>query len=348
MADEVRTATRSLAWYRALADKPYKFGFLQAVRRLDCLHQDEPRTGESPRPEGEHVRLSQEPSLAFSPSTVSAFEPAEGAGRARLVQEFLGLFGPNGPLPLHLTEYARERLRNADDPTLARFLDVFHHRMLALFYRAWATAQPTVQFDRPESDRFAEYVGSFFGLGMKELGNRDAFPDRGKLFFAGHLACQTHPPEGLLAIIQGFFSVPVQIDEFVGRWVEIPVPCRSQLGKRSGGCTLGIDVTIGSHVWDCQQTFRIVLGPMDFADYLRFLPEGDHLAQLVAVVRNYVGDALAWEIKLILEKEETPRMSLGRQGHLGWSAWVASRQPENDADDYQREPLAQTEGAVRV
>lgn len=341
MADKVRTATRSLAWYRALEDEPYKFGFFQAVRRLECLHQDKPRMGESPRPEGEPARLSQEPSLAFAPSTLSAFEPAEGTGHARLVQRFFGLFGPNGPLPLHLTEYARERSRNSGDPTLVRFLDVFHHRMLAMFYRAWATAQPTVQFDRPESDRFASYVGALLGLGMKELRDRDAFPDREKLFFAGHLACQTRHPEGLLAIIRGFFHAPVRIDEFVGRWIEIPVPVRSQLGMRSGGSALGVNVTVGSHVWDCQQTFRIVLGPMGYTDYLRFLPKGDRLAQLVAIVRNYVGDELAWEVNLVLKKEETPRMALGRQGHIGWTAWVASRRPEKDADDFQREPLAQ-------
>ena len=110
---------------------------------------------------------------------------------------------------------------------------------------------------------------------------------------------------------------------------------------RSGGSALGVNVTVGSHVWDCQQTFRIVLGPMGYTDYLRFLPKGDRLAQLVAIVRNYVGDELAWEVNLVLKKEETPRMALGRQGHIGWTAWVASRRPEKDADDFQREPLAQ-------
>src|SRR6478609_2460492 len=72
----------------------------------------------------------------------------------RLYVTFGGMFGPQGPLPLHLTEYARDRIINSADPTFARFLDIFHHRMLSLVYRAWADAQPTVQFDRPESDRF--------------------------------------------------------------------------------------------------------------------------------------------------------------------------------------------------
>lgn len=67
---------------------------------------------------------------------------ASDEGPARLEQFFFGLGGPNGPLPLHLTEYMRERQRNHADPTSKRFLDVFHHRLLSLFYRAWAEARP--------------------------------------------------------------------------------------------------------------------------------------------------------------------------------------------------------------
>jgi len=339
MADQVRTATPAVEWYRALEQEPYKFGFFQAIRRLECLHEDKPRIGESPRSANEPVRLAQEPSLAFAPSTLAAFESGKQGRPPRLVQRFMGLLGPNGPLPLHLTEYARQRLIHFHDPTLSRFLDVFHHRLLTLFYRAWASAQPAVSFDRPQQDRFALYVGALFGLGLSPLLRRDAFPDRAKLFYAGHLACQTRHPEGLLAIIHEFFAVPARIEEFVGRWIEVPPDCRSQLGT---GRQLGVNVTIGSKVWDCQQTFRIVLGPMDLADYVRLLPGGDRLEQLVAIVRSYLGDELAWEVKLVLKQEEIPRMALGRQGQIGWTAWVASRPLEKDADDMKRNPLAQT------
>ena len=98
-----------------------------------------------------------------------------------------GLLGPNGPLPLHITEYARERMRHAGDQTLSRFLDIFHHRFVTLFYRAWAQAQPHVNHDRPAEDRFASYVGAFVGLLPAAFRERDALPDLAKFFHAGAL-----------------------------------------------------------------------------------------------------------------------------------------------------------------
>ena len=141
-------------------------------------------------------------------------------------------------MPLHLTEYARDRIINSGDPTLARFLDVFHHRMLSLVYRAWADAQPTVQFDRPDSDRFAAYIGSLVGIGLPSLEDRDAMPDLAKRYFAGRLVCQARNAEGLQAILSEFFRLPMRLVEFVGRWLPLPDDCRCVL-RVGSATTLG-------------------------------------------------------------------------------------------------------------
>lgn len=178
---------------QSLREKPWKFDFFQAVRRLECADSRKPRVGKALKATEEPVRLAQEPSLAFAPSTVAAFKSADAQSPARLSVFFLGLFGPHGPLPLHLTEYARDRIRNRGDATFSRFVDIFHHRMLSLFYRAWANAQPAVQFDRPDEDRYATYIGALFGLGMDSFRNRDAFPDLAKLHYAGRFAIPGRP-----------------------------------------------------------------------------------------------------------------------------------------------------------
>lgn len=333
MANPDRTSADPVALFEALRRKPYAFHFFQALRRLECLCPDRPRLGKSLRLADDPVRLTQEPSLAFAPATLAAFDPGAEGRPPQLSEYFLGLFGPQGPLPLHLTEYARDRSRNHGDHTFACFADIFHHRILCLFYRAWADAQPTVSFDRPETDRFNVYIGAPFGLGMPSLWNRDAAPDLAKLHYAGRLVGQTRNPEGLQAILADFFNLPVTIENFVGHWLPLSETSRCRLGTSPTTGLLGVTAVIGERVWDCQYKFRIVIGPMPLEEFQRFLPGSDSLRRLVAWVRNYVGDQLLWDVNLILKREEVPPLKLGEETQLGWTTWLTSQPLDRDADD---------------
>jgi len=333
MAGENREAAHALELFEALRRTPYAFHFFQAMRRLECRYRDRPRLGKAARLADDPLRLSQEPSMAFAPATLAAFDPGAADRAPRLYQYFLGLFGPHGPLPNHLTEYARGRLRNDGDRTFARFADIFHHRMLCLFYRAWADTQPTVSYDRPETDRFNVYVGATFGLGMPALWRRDAVPDLAKFHYAGRLVGQTRNPEGLQAILGDFFKLSVRVETFVGHWLPLSESSRCRLGESPATGLLGLTAVIGERVWDCQHRFRIVMGPMTLDEFQRFLPGSDSLRRLVAWVRNYVGDELLWDVNLILKKEEVPPLVLGEGSQLGWTTWLTGQPPARDADD---------------
>lgn len=339
MGCENRAATHAVELVQRAQREPYQFDFFQLLRWLENIYRERPRIAEAERPGDDLVRLGQIPSLAFAPSTVASCEPGGGGQPARVAVHFFGLFGPQGPLPVHLTEYARDRWRNDRDPTLVRFADIFHHRLLALFYRAWANAQPTVQYDRAESDRFAVYVGSLLGIGMPALFDRDALPDNAKRYFAGTLACQTRHPDGLRGMLAAYFQLPVAIEEFVGAWISLPKDCHCRLGESLRTGTLGQLTLLGERAWDCAQTFRIVLGPVGLPQFLRLLPGGDSLRCLTALVRNYAGDELAWELVLILKKEEVPPTRLGDCGQLGWTTWLACESRGRDADDMLLRPM---------
>jgi type VI secretion system protein ImpH len=305
-----------------LGERPFEHDFFHLLRRFECAFETKPRIGTALRPSDEVIRLGQDPSLAFAPAALATLKAGRKGGPPWLLVNFLGLLGPNGPLPLHLTDFARERVLHRGDQTIPRFLDVFHHRFLSMFYRAWSQAQPTVRLDRPGDDGFARFVGSFIGVGTREFAGRDALRDHAKYFYSGWLSRNTRNRDGLGAILKDFFGVPVRIDEFVGHWLRLPRSERTRLGLRDESCILGRSAVVGERVWDLQHKFRIELGPLKLVQYEQFLPGGRSLGELVAWVRNYLGFELEWDLRLALRAHEVPQTRLGAYGRLGWTTWL--------------------------
>jgi type VI secretion system protein ImpH len=306
-------------------ENPPGLSFYQAARRVECGFRHKPRLGYAVRSGDDPVQFCQEPGLGFAPATLHGFEQQKKRSKPRIFVNFLGLLGPQGPMPLHVTEYVHDRKQNHDDHTLARFLDIFNHRMISLFYRAWACHRQTVSHDRPDEDRFSDYIGSLIGMGLESLRHRDAVPDAAKMYYCGHLCGQTRHAEGLGAILEDYFGIKTHIQEFIGRWITIPDSYRCRLGQSADSAAVGVNLVVGSQVWDVRQTFRIVMGPMNLQDYKRMLPGSKSFTALKAWVRHYVGDSLNWELQLILKARQVPKVHLGQTGRLGWTMWVTSR-----------------------
>lgn len=304
-----------------LRDTPWEFGLLPALRRIEAAYAQGPRLGEGARPGEEPVRICQEPSVTFAPAEIASFTLSDGQTPPRLSTFVAGLLGPNGPLPLHLTEYARERLRNHADPTFARFLDIFHHRILSLFYRAWANGRPTVQHDRPERDRFALYLGALSGMASPAF--RGRLPVRDEVVFgrAGVLAGGNRSAEGLRAVLADVFAVPAEIEPFIGSWEELREAERWRLGKADGGFALGRATVAGRRAWLRTAKFRVTLGPLDREQFDRFLPGRPSLQRLGEMVRLYAGDELDFDVRLVLAKSVERPWTLG-QSRVGWTSWL--------------------------
>ena len=322
-----------------VAREPWAYDFFALLRRVETLQPQAPRVGQASRPSQEALRLGQEPELDFAPAALARLDLA--GARPRLGVRFFGLTGPQGPMPLHFTEYVRERARNHGDATLARFLDLFHHRLLSLFYRAWAHTQPVVQRDRPAQDRYAAWLGAAIGLDANNRG-RDTLPDAAKLHQAGLLGQRSRHPEGLRKLLSHFFGVPVAVQQHVGRWLVLEQAERSHLGTASGrsrALRLGRSSTIGDKVWDRQYSFRILLGPLTLAQYLAFLPGTPGWRQLHDWVLLYAGIDKRWDVQLCLAGSQVPAARLGRHQRLGLTSWAgAGRRPPRDRSDLRLRP----------
>lgn len=345
MATAKGTGPNDLSLFDRLVEAPEEHHVFQALRILEAHFSDAPRLGESRRPRQDAVRLGQEAELAFPPSTIADFTPTSKEGPARLTNRFFGLFGPQGPLPLHLTEYARDRKRNHRDPTMVGFADMLTHRMMSLLYRAWAEGAPAVSFDR-DQDPLADRVAALSGYHGKGLQNRDDMPDLAKRHFTGILGQGTKTPAGLVAMLSDFFQVPVQLEEFVGSWLQLEPDDRWQMGRAPGGPGqnglgeggLGRNTSLGEKVWSRSAKFRLRIGPLSLQDYERLLPGGAALDRLRAIVRSYLGDFLDWDVNLVLAGDAVPRAGLGGATRLGHTSWIRSR-PDPDKNQPDVEDL---------
>jgi len=321
-----------------LQAEPYRFGFYQAMRRLEAVHSDAPGFGRSRRAAQDPIRLGQAPTLSFSSSTLARLEPATGKRPELLLQYFHGVFGPNGPLPLHLTEFAMERSLSFHDKTFERFCDIFHHRMVSLFYRTRADAEPAICEDRPEQNRFRTYVGALLGLGSPALRRQDEAPDEARLFHAGSFANQKRSPGALLGILKQYFGMPVRIREFEPEWLELPEESRLRLGIDRMTCRLGMNTVLGERTRERQFRFSLIFGPVTRAEFESLLPDQSAQDRLAALVRSFVGFEYSWNYQVALQEPEIPTASLGRYGKLGWSSWLHGGRTDPDHPDFFHEP----------
>jgi len=250
----------------------------------------------------------------------------------------LGLLGPEGPMPLHLTRWVLDRLsqrwftgadaEQTSDTTFVDFVNILQHRMMALYYRAWADAHPAVQVERSVGGRVRAMLEAMSGIGLP--GTQDPELDTVRLRQAGSLANQVDGVERLTLFLATAFKVPVQIKEFVAAWITIPAALQTRVGKAYAG--LGRGATIGPRVFSRQSRIELRVGPLSLDDFRSFLPGERRLGLFKKAVRDMIGETLDVDLRIVLAREAVPLPRVGTV-QLGRTAWLARPSEKGDADD---------------
>ena len=328
---------------QALRDEPTGFSFFQAVRVLSRLRPTRAPVGGWADPASEVVRFSASTSLGFPASEIQtlALPNAAGPGAdapARMTVNFLGLTGPQGVLPHVYTTHAAA-LARARDTALRDFLDLFNHRVLSLFYRAWKSHQSAVLQEEGAEDRLHDHLLDLAGLGTEGLQGRLPLSDSVLAFYAGLLSLRARPADGLARLVGDYFDVPATVEQFVGEWRHLDERGQCTLDTDDDAGRLGFGV-LGNAAWDAQARVRLRLGPLTRAQYDAFLPGGDAHEALCAMARLYAAEEVGVDAQLVLARGEVPPCVLGpppRDGptppRLGRGTWLASRPLKRDPDE---------------
>lgn len=335
---ELKTAPEFQRLQELLERDPYSIQFFQAVRLLERLYPERRPVGIFVSPGSEVVRFSSVPTFAFPASELQGLEKGND-GQLKVSVNFMGLSAAIGALPHVYTDFLLERAK-AKDRGPGDFFDLFNHRIISLFYRAWQKYRFYVAYERTGAgdDVISTRLLDLIGLGTKGLSRRMDIADEACLYYTGLLSQRRPTAQGLRQLLEDYFEVPVEIEQFTGTWNRLPPENQSFLRDAGLFCErLGMGTIVGDEVWDQHGTITIRLGPMKFERYQQFLPGADAHRDLRSWLRFYVNREFDFIVQLVLERDETPGMELGITGpqssRLGLVSWVKNRPLHRDPDD---------------
>jgi type VI secretion system protein ImpH len=319
-----------------LVAEPSAFEFFQAVRLLSRFFPERATVGRFTEPADEVAHFMASPSLAFPASEIQRLE-LPPTGPAQLRVNFMGLVGPLGVLPYQYTTLIAERLR-VRDSALQSFFNIFEHRILALFYRAWEKSRFTVAYERDGADRVTEHLLDLIGLGLPSARGHLPVPDEALLFYAGALLPHPRSAVALEQMLEDFLRVPATVEQFVGGWYPLERSTQCALGEEVGPANqLGLGAVVGDEIWEQQGRLRVRLGPLDREQYESFLPSGAAHHTLRALVQFFTHDQFEVELQLVLAHDAVPTCRLGADGDrpasLGWATWLRTATSPRDADE---------------
>ena len=357
-----------LAVIERLFEQPHRFQFFQAVQVLEQWFAHEEGLNRS-AVLSLKLQFRNSLSLAFPASEIAEFDtlpperpevdlelPAEAAqqaapsagprardiGQVRITPAFMGLLGAGGALPNFYTELFAQREVLHRDRAARAFLDIFQHRALVLFYEAWRKHRLAVQYQADRQNRFTPLVLSLAGLGQRSLRQRLAADggvrDESLAFFAGTLQRRPVSPVQLQRMVAEYFRVPVRVEQFVGRWFDLPAEGASLLGQQNG--VLGQSAVMGERIWQRDLRLRLSIGPLKRADYERFLPGGRAARALSQLLTLVSGTTLEYEVRLVLRAADVQGVSLDGGAALGLNSFLQSGASNDDRNDASYEILA--------
>ena len=313
----------------------YRFSFFQAVHLFETLLPGKKPVGHALNPAEEPLRFSVSPGLAFPPSDISSLTPGEQGGPARLGVAFMGLIGPSGVLPYWYNELAIARAREKDF-SLAAFFDIFHHRIISLFYLAWKRYRFPENYLPGAGDRLSHCLLSLIGLGTAGLSGRIRQTEESLIFYSGLLSRQVPSAPAVEATVAYFSGTRAKVDQFIERVIALDPEDQTRVGSTNSA--LGVSAVCGGYVKENRTKFRVNLGPMGFGRFARLLPSGSALSGIFWLVRYMVGVEYEFEIRLYLKREEVPVCAVGPGGpaspRLGWTTWLKTPGKVHREDPY--------------
>ncbi|XPF94937.1 type VI secretion system baseplate subunit TssG [Colwellia sp. RE-S-Sl-9] len=312
---------------QSLLDNPSEHDFYQAVFALQKqLAQGKAqfrKVGHDSLPKNELVRFKAEQHLGFPGQPikeVSQNDTSKDAISVDMLVSFMGLTGSSGVLPQHYSELVLERLK-LKDTGMKDFYDLFNHRLISLFYRAWEKYRFSVNYQNNQS-----YAPDSFSFAISKLsGNQN-----NNLLYAGIFNKKIRSVDGLISILSHFTQSEVSVKQFKGKWQKLSVTEQTRLAARKlpegQFARLGVDASIGSRVWDINSGIEIYIKPQSENALSHYAKRLEIVKEVKSLVSSYLGLGIKFKLFLAIKQGAMPIVQLSKGGvPLGMGGGLVSR-----------------------
>lgn len=307
--------------FSALMAQGFEFDMGQAIYLLDCLHPQSVPFGQGDDPRKESFLVSSNVSFGVPSGEISQISMAP-QGHIHLKTNMLGIAGVYGPLPPPFAELAMDRGRQKDH-VMVDFLDIFNHRMTSLWYRIHRRWRPIDPYHPPEKSNIGKTL-----LNLGGQWSRHQRFEKALLPFAGLLWQQSRSAVGLEVMLSQYFSLPTQVNQFMGGWLRADESQQSQIGLyESQWNRLGIDALLGHKSWGQEKGIEIVMGRIPWSRFLNLLPGESGFQTLNEMSEYYAGQSYKKRFRFQIAPHEIRLMNLGHSKlYLGYTSWLAGPQ----------------------
>jgi type VI secretion system ImpH/TssG family protein len=323
-----------------LSQKKIAPDFWGLVRKLENQNPENPRFGHAKNPAYENVRFGQVPYLYLPASDIAEITEGRKAGiDATIFTYFMGLLGVNGPMPLEFTSYVYQRSFSHFDHTWRRFLDIIHHRMHILYYRAFAQNEQSISFDRPENDPIRNIIKSLTGLPI-DMKFGDALNEKLMLSFSHNFSFTSRNREGLEDVLRRLLKTNVKVNDFVVASYDIDPDNYAILGREKTSI-LGVNLQIGRKYFSSTHQFEIEIGPVDYELFMMVFSKPLTFINIpLQAIRLYLDRPLNYVCRIHFERGIVSSARLGFYdtdlnlartkwpAQLGYFCWIGNTDKE--------------------
>lgn len=322
-----------------LLDQACSFSFFKAVHLLESFAGGQ-APGRGLSPGKDPVRFRVLPGFSFPASDIAAIRNGNRAPIPEMAVNFMGLIGPKGVLPDWYNEHALQ-MNHRNAHAFNDFLDIFHHRLISLFYLGWKKYRLAENFHPDGDDPISRSLADLAGIDPAEQARDPQYYHnaRQRLIYFSGMVSRTVPTASVIeTVISHAVGAPVHVEQFVVRMIAVHEENRSCLGRNNG--TLGQDAMCGGRIRDINNYFIVKLGPLTWEKYLAFQPRSRNLDLVHRLIARIAGIEYEFEVQLILKGPEIPGLCLGgRNGAPLLGRTVLLRNPERP---YRRDVVVKT------